>query len=141
MYRVHEKLNRKIRFLSFYFGGKEIQIIFDLAHTHLILTKLELMQNDEVLYHKPRLVYISILWLDKIHNTLFYLGDFWSTWCTTANLEFAHAISHYKMMILQLWHYRIYRTRNNKNLTIFQLCRKDLPQNKNLKNILNDIQK
>lgn len=50
MYRVHEKLNRKIRFLSFYFGGKEIQIIFDLAHTHLILTKLELMQNDEVCY-------------------------------------------------------------------------------------------
>lgn len=72
-----------------------------------------------VLYHKPRLVYISILWLDKIHNTLFYLGDFWSTWCTTANLEFAHAISHYKMMILQLWHYRIYRTRNNKIFTIF----------------------
>lgn len=50
MYRVHEKLNRKIGFLSFYFGGKEIQVIFDLAHTHLILTKLELMQNDEVCY-------------------------------------------------------------------------------------------
>lgn len=50
MYRVHEKFNRNIRVLSFNFGRKEIQIIFHLAHMHLILTKLELMQNDEVCY-------------------------------------------------------------------------------------------
>lgn len=140
MYRVHQKLNRKISIILFlrernsdYIWSSPYASHFDKVGTHA--------KWWGVLYHKPRLVYISILWLDKIHNTLFYLGDFWSTWCTTANLEFAHAISHYKMMILQLWHYRIYRTRNNKNLTIFQLCRKDLPQNKNLKNILNNIQK
>lgn len=50
MYRVHEKFNRNIRVLSFNFGRKEIQIILHLAHMHLILTKLELMQNDEVCY-------------------------------------------------------------------------------------------
>lgn len=53
-----------------------------------------------VLYYKLRLVYILILWLDKIYNILFYLGDFWFIWCIIVNLEFVYVIFYYKMMIL-----------------------------------------